>query len=560
MQLLGQGGFADVYLGEHIYLKTQAAIKLLRVQLSDENIDDFMNEARMIAQLEHPNIVRVFECGITDDCTPFLVMTYAPNGSLRQRHPKGSCLLPTQIIPYVQQVAEALHYAHQHKLIHRDVKPENMLIGLNHQLLLSDFGLALLAQSSSMEQSTREMAGTVPYMPPEQLQGRPRFASDQYALAIAVYEWLCGERPFSGTFMEVVSQQVLSAPLSLCERVPGLAPDIERVIFRALAKDPTERFENILAFANAFTEVCGPAQSNATVPLALASGADPDETQLPRSRQTQPWYSSEYNTEYSTASFASRQSVQSSLVLTVPSSPVGKEYVLRQTDQMMVQKHVIGTMSTITPPRPGDMASTSATISDSSASTSAVITPSLASTLSMERQRHFWQFVVLFAIALTLLGMGAGMWFSRGYLAAVVPVQFVPAMTPTVTRVRSIKTVGAQKHPESGGTVPNYLKTTPAATNSPTGVARPSPSPTQTVVVITPTSAPTLVVSPATPVSVTPTPMQPTPTPIPPTPTMVSSTPTSVASTPTVAATMGVTPTPQVSSAPVPPAQSPAQK
>src|SRR6266487_5739189 len=103
IHLLGQGGFADVYLGEHIYLKTQAAIKVLRVQLSASSIDDFMNEARTIARLEHPNIVRVLECGITEERTPFLVMAYAPNGSLRQRHTKGSCLSLAQILSYVQQ-------------------------------------------------------------------------------------------------------------------------------------------------------------------------------------------------------------------------------------------------------------------------------------------------------------------------------------------------------------------------------------------------------------------------------------------------------------------------
>ncbi len=178
IRLLGQGGFADVYLGEHIFLKTQAAIKLLSLRLDSDNMDSFLNEAQTIAKLRHPHIVHVFECGI-EHSIPFLVMDYIPNGTLRQRYPRGSRLLPEQIVLYIQQIASALSYAHQQRLIHRDIKPENMLLGHNGEVMLSDFGLALTAQSSG-SQTAKEMAGTVPYMAPEQLEGRPRIASDQY--------------------------------------------------------------------------------------------------------------------------------------------------------------------------------------------------------------------------------------------------------------------------------------------------------------------------------------------------------------------------------------------
>ncbi len=550
IHLLGQGGFADVYLGEHIYLKTQAAIKVLRVQLSESSIEDFMNEARTIAQLEHPNIVRVFECGITEDRTPFLVMTYAPNGSLRQRHPKGTCLLPGQILPYIQQIASALHFAHQHKLIHRDVKPENMLIGLNHQLLLSDFGLALLAQSSSI-QSTKEMAGTAPYMPPEQLQGKPRFASDQYALAIATYEWLCGERPFNGTFMEVVSQQVLSAPPSLCAKVPGLSPDIEKVIFRALAKEPTERFETVLAFSEALAEACQSAQNNAVAPLILPSGIDPDATELTPPRLTPPWYSSEHS-----AVLASRQP---SLVLTAPSvSHSGESYSVSLTEQstaIMAQRHPLTSVSTITPPHASSL---------TSISTSTVITQPPIVPPSAQHQRRFWQFVVLFTVALTLLGVSAGLWLSRGFLSAASPTQLAPDMTPIATETRSIKTTTPSSYPGSGGTFPSDLQTATVTTSPATGNEAtpssnmPSLAPTQPVTGITPTLIPTFISLPPTPLPATPTPVPPTPTPVPPTPTPIPPTPTPVP--PTTIPTRCVTPTAQASGAPVPPAQHPPRK
>src|SRR6266487_797806 len=165
---IGQGGFADVYLGEHIYLNMQAAIKVLQMRLTDEDKRSFLDEARTIARLKHPNIVRILEYDVADNI-PFLIMDYAPNGTLRQHHPKGVLLSPAIVAPYVKQVAAALQYAHNQKLIHRDVKPENMLLGHQNTVLLSDFGLAIIVQSS--RDRLQSVAGTVTYMAPEQLQG-----------------------------------------------------------------------------------------------------------------------------------------------------------------------------------------------------------------------------------------------------------------------------------------------------------------------------------------------------------------------------------------------------
>ena len=159
-RLLGQGSFAEVYLGKHIHLDTLAAIKVLRTNLTSDDIEKFRVEARTIAHLEHPNIVRVLEFGV-EVSTPFLVMSYAPHGTLRQRHPKGVPLALPIILSYAKQAANALQYAHDHKLIHRDVKPENMLLGRQNEVLLSDFGFVLIAQSSTF-QSAKEMSGTIP--------------------------------------------------------------------------------------------------------------------------------------------------------------------------------------------------------------------------------------------------------------------------------------------------------------------------------------------------------------------------------------------------------------
>jgi len=121
IRLVGQGGFARVYLGEHIHLKTEAAIKVLSTSLEEQEVSTFRTEAQIIARLKHRHIVRVLEFGL-QEATPFLVMEYAPGGTLRDRHPGGTRLPLSVVLSYVRQIADALAYLHQQKLIHRDMK------------------------------------------------------------------------------------------------------------------------------------------------------------------------------------------------------------------------------------------------------------------------------------------------------------------------------------------------------------------------------------------------------------------------------------------------------
>ena len=252
--LLGQGSNAEVYLGQHMQLELQAVIKVLHTHLTDQETEHFQQEAQTIATLTHPSIVRILDYGVQDG-VPFLVMDYAPNGSLRQRYPNGSVLPLSQIVSYVKQVAAALQHAHERKFIHRDVKPENMLVGRQQEVLLSDFGLATLAHSSS-SLSAKEAVATLPYIAPEQIEGHPRAASDQYALGVVVYEWLCGQRHFDGSMSEVMVQHLSIAPPPLRERVPTISPEIEQVVLRALAKDPKGRFASVQDFAIALEQAC----------------------------------------------------------------------------------------------------------------------------------------------------------------------------------------------------------------------------------------------------------------------------------------------------------------
>src|SRR6266704_3341164 len=268
ISLLGQGGYAEVYLGQHVRFKQQAAIKVLHAHLSEQETEHFQQEAETIATLAHPGIIRVLDFDVQDGI-PFLVIDYAPNGSLRQRYPKGSLVPLPVIVSVVKQVAAALQYAHEQKFIHRDVKPENMLVGRHQEVLLSDFGIATITHSTSSLSTTAEgTSGTLAYMAPEQIEGHPRPASDQYALGVVVYEWLCGERPFEGSVSELIAQQLSMSPPPLRERMPDIPAEVEQVVLRALAKDPKARFASVAEFATALEQ----ASQRALTPTAqLAS-------------------------------------------------------------------------------------------------------------------------------------------------------------------------------------------------------------------------------------------------------------------------------------------------
>jgi peptide/nickel transport system substrate-binding protein len=271
VSLLGQGGYAEVYLGQHVRFNQQAAIKVLHAHLSHVEAEHFQQEAETIATLAHPSIIRVLDFDVQEGI-PFLVIDYAPNGSLRQRYPKGSLVPLPVIVSSVKQVADALQYAHEQKFIHRDVKPENMLVGRRQEVLLSDFGIATIAHNtSSLNVGAEGTSGTLAYMAPEQIEGHPRPASDQYALGIVVYEWLCGERPFEGSVSEVMAQHLSVPPPSLRERIPTIPSQVEQVVLHALAKDPKARFASVVTFSAALEK----ASQRALTPTAQFASQQP---------------------------------------------------------------------------------------------------------------------------------------------------------------------------------------------------------------------------------------------------------------------------------------------
>lgn len=259
LRLLGRGSFAEVYLAEHLYLEVPAAIKVLHVEMEPDTYEQFRREAYMIAHLQHPHIVRVLDFGVQDN-TPFLIMEYTSVDTLRSLHPRGVRLSLEQIVSYVKQIASALDYAHTQHVIHCDVKPDNMLLNPKQEVVLSDFGIAVV-QRSRNSSAGQNQGGTPLYMAPEQIQGKPCAASDQYAVGILVYEWLCGRPPFSGTPYSVWIQHLYELPPSVCAQRLLLPTAVEDVVFKALAKDPQDRYACVQDFADALEEACDATQT-----------------------------------------------------------------------------------------------------------------------------------------------------------------------------------------------------------------------------------------------------------------------------------------------------------
>lgn len=299
-RMLGTGKAGEVYLGEQLTLNTPVVLRLLPIGETPEAREHLLAVAGRIALLDHPHLVRLFDAFIQDGLF-VLVLRYTPHGNLLQYHPKGSQLPLERILPYVRDCAGALDYLHEHGLLHLDVKPENMLLGPQAEVWLNNVGLGVLLQPRTRDGTPTTFIGTPLYAAPEQFQGKAGPASDQYALAMTVYFWLTGRLPWKGDLAAIAAQkrrgptplgELAPAP-SLTDQVarqrydialavweqmrrlhpriknlhpaaheevygspphqlaPWLPPAAEAAILRALAPNPTDRFESVSAFVEA---------------------------------------------------------------------------------------------------------------------------------------------------------------------------------------------------------------------------------------------------------------------------------------------------------------------
>lgn len=247
LEQLGQGGMATVYKAYHAAMQRHVALKVLPKEFAKDPsyMGRFEQEARVLANLEHPHILPVYDFGSHDDYT-FLVMRLLPGGTLKDLIYRGP--LPIKTIHRVfTQVGEGLAYAHKNGVIHRDVKPSNVMIDQHGWAFLTDFGIAKLIEGSSQFTMSGVMVGTPAYMSPEQVNGVPADArADIYAWSIVLYEMITGRVPFSAETPMAVALKHLQEPLPLPRTlIPNLPEAVQDVLLTGLAKDPNDRFQSI---------------------------------------------------------------------------------------------------------------------------------------------------------------------------------------------------------------------------------------------------------------------------------------------------------------------------
>jgi predicted Ser/Thr protein kinase len=275
--VLGRGGMAEVYLGTDRVLGRQVAVKVLERQFARDAsfVARFRREAQSAAALNHPNVVNVFDTG-SDDGTHFIVMEYVQGKTLSQVI-KDAPLLPERAVEIAQAVAEALAFAHENGIIHRDVKPGNIMLTQSGDVKVMDFGIARATTSESLTQ-TATVLGTATYFSPEQAQGAPVDArSDVYSLGCVLYEMLTGSPPFSGdTPVTIAYKHVKEDPVPPSRLGRDIPTQLDAIVLKALAKNPANRYQS----ANEMADDLGlfrqgaPVRATPVLPLEPATVVD----------------------------------------------------------------------------------------------------------------------------------------------------------------------------------------------------------------------------------------------------------------------------------------------
>jgi serine/threonine-protein kinase len=272
---IGEGGMAVVYKGYQPSLNRYVAIKVLREEMSHDEqlVTRFRREALAVAELHHPNILHVYDAGFAQGVY-YIVMAYVDGGSLKELITRGS-LEVDRAVSIGSQLADALHHAHELGLVHRDVKPSNVLMTREGRPLLCDFGIAKAVNESVGLTRTGTAIGTPEYMAPEQVQGQKVDArTDIYAMGLVLYEMLTGWVPFSATTpMATLYKQVNEPPPPLTQSNVSVPDWLEQVVEKALAKRPSDRFQHANEMANALRKGGPPVKRRTPAPVPVAKPA-----------------------------------------------------------------------------------------------------------------------------------------------------------------------------------------------------------------------------------------------------------------------------------------------
>jgi serine/threonine-protein kinase len=305
-KLLARGGMAEVYLGTHLTLDRPVAIKLLHSHIEEDPalLERFHREARVVAGLRHPNVVQVHDFDTTADGHPYIVMEYLKGPTLatylRGLHQRGDLIPPHQIARLLKALTAALDYAHEQGVIHRDIKPGNIMlhkksgeISLESPLtndveaILTDFGLVRIAHSAT-QTASGTVSGTPAYMSPEQARGDPTdHRTDIYSLGVVLYEMLAGRVPFEAdSTLTVLFMHIHSPP----PPIKGISPDVQAVMDRALSKNPDQRYKTSRDMAVDFYRAIGMNSEAQTILHANVLTAEASKASiLPRPRKSRRW-------------------------------------------------------------------------------------------------------------------------------------------------------------------------------------------------------------------------------------------------------------------------------
>lgn len=255
MEQLGRGGMATVFKAYHASLDRYVALKVMHPAfMEDENfLARFQREARVVAKLEHPNIIPVYDFSDHDGRT-YLVMKYVEGMTLKGRLQEGP-IPPDEGVKIIETLGAGLAYAHEQGVLHRDIKPSNVILAKDGQIFLADFGLARIASAGESTLSSDMMIGTPQYISPEQALGERDLgpATDIYSFGVVVYELVVGQVPYSSDTPFSVVHDHIYKPLPLPRTVnPNVPESMERILLKSLAKDPADRFESVDVMVTAF--------------------------------------------------------------------------------------------------------------------------------------------------------------------------------------------------------------------------------------------------------------------------------------------------------------------
>ena len=247
VRTIGEGGMANVYLAYDIILNRNVAVKILRGDLANDEkfVKRFQREAIAASSLTHPNIVEMYDVGV-DEGNYFIVMEYIDGITLKSLIKKRGAMTLSETIDIMLQITSAIACAHDSYIIHRDIKPQNVMILDDGVAKITDFGIAMAMNSAELTQ-TNTVMGSVHYLPPEQANGKgSTFKSDIYSLGIMMYEMIIGKVPFKGENAVEIAMKQINEPIpSVCKINPGIPQSIENIILKATAKNPKNRYDSV---------------------------------------------------------------------------------------------------------------------------------------------------------------------------------------------------------------------------------------------------------------------------------------------------------------------------